>query len=428
MRWSLIPLLPLLALCLFGASCNSAGKTVAGGEGDPSLYNQTPPIPSPPVILGTYHVLCSDIVTNPVGNPPQRFDRYAAINDSTTIAITAGPATGTIMIAGVYLDPTIDDSVMLRDRGNNLWIGTSGFGPTSFNIQLLTDNSGAVQEYIVQLISTGTSGAVITSRRTYAPVADPIILAPGLKRTLVSGCSKPPPNAGDWFNMIIRVDGLCQWEQDTFEMKYWWNAAIGWNEAQTTTYDTSKNPADVEHDYIVNKPISAAQNTETEHSGGAVDRITQWFPPPGGIGPIDATRIWEGKVSSPNGIYQSYPYILRDHQSDACFTVNNAGLKVTVTAGGTWDTSTHNMTGGVSTTFDIIRLDKDQMIAKHKIDRYTYEVFTLIRDVPLGSALLTPHTTSGDNKAFTVQRIGNGLLLGSYSVGSSAGFPLAWYP
>jgi hypothetical protein len=444
MRWMLFLVLPLL--CFSTWSCNEVGKTVAGGPGDPSLFDQVPANPSVPVINGAFSVQMGTIATTPVGNPPTRYDRYGALRDTTTILITNGPSSNTILVAGAYLDPRINDQLYLSDRGNNTWIGRSGIGsPTPFTVTVTTDGTGSLVQYIVQMISTGTDGKTIATRRTYDRVPNAIIQDPGLKYCRVRAAGpNPTPTGGDFFNMICNSLGLAQWEQDTFEQKFRFNPLIGINEAQFTTYDTSKNPPNIEHYDTIWLPIPPpgfGTNSEFNHNSGALEETVDFSPPPAGgwILPLDCSGKWHGIVQAPNGVFQNTPYILRDGQSDVVMTVDSPNLLVTVNARCVWDSINHIVTkDGVINVFNVIRLEGNpqllskpnggRMIAVRQIAVNTYDILTLDRGVDSSSPLLTPHTQTTD-KSLTVERFSNGTLLGSYSLGNvSASFPLEWWP
>jgi len=437
MRWPLFLLLPLL--CFASWSCNQAGKTVAGGEGDPSLFDQVPANPSVPVVYGTFAVQIGEIATNPVGNPPERYDRYAALRDTTIIIVAPGPSSNTLSVRGAYLDPRIDDQLYLQDRGNNLWVGRSGIGSSApFTVSITTDGAGNVLQYIVQMVSTSTAGGIIATRRTFDRVPNAIYIVLGLKYCRVRDAMNWPPYPGDFFNCIVSGTGLVQWEQDTFEQKYRFNPLIGLNEAQVTTYDESHNPPNIEHYNtmdVLPPPVGSGTNHEFNHNSGVEEQWVDFSPPPlgGWIAPLNCSGHWHGLVSNPSGVFQSNPYLLRHHQSDVVMTVNSPALTATINARCVWDTSTHTVTtDGVVETFNIIRLEGNKMIAVRRIAANTYDLLTLIRDETSSSPILTPHTPySGpinDTKSLTIQRFANGINLGSYNLGPDSTFPLEWWP
>jgi hypothetical protein len=442
MRWIAFLVLPLL--CFASWSCNEAGKTVAGGPGDPSLFDQVPPNPSVPVVAGTFSVQISTIKTNPVGNPPERYDRFAAIRDTTTIIVAAGPTSNTINVRGAYLDPRIDDSLLLQDRGGNTWIGRSGIGTVPFSVTVTTDAGGNLLQYIVQMVSTGTDNATISTRRTYDRVPNAIILVPGLKYCRIRAAGPlPTPAAGDFFNMIVNSLGLAQLEPDTFEQKYRWNPLIGLNEAQVTTYDPIAHPApNIEHYNtmdVLPPPVGSGTSYEYNHNSGDLEETIDYSPPPAGgwIAPLDCSGIWHGLPTNPSGVFQNSPYVLRNQQlgSDVTMTVDSGNLLAIVNAHCVWDSVNHIVKkNGVVDVFNIIRLEGNQMIAVRNIAKNTYDLLTLIRDETSSSPELTPHTPGvtgnpvNDTKSLTIQRFSNGTFLGGYSIGPDSTFPLEWWP
>jgi hypothetical protein len=420
-------------LCFAMWSCDSGGKALAGGGGDDSLYDQSPPAPSPPVVLGTWSVQCVGVATTAIGEPPERQDRFRALKDTLTLVISAGASGNTVAVRVADLDPRVDDTFLLQDRGNELWLGRGrAIDGAPFAIELITDDQGVPLQYIVVAQTTSVQGKYpTTTKQTFARVPNAIIDAPGLKVAQVSSVGPPtkhPPEPGDRFDLIVDASGLAQWEQDTFEQRYRWNPLLGMNEAQTTTYGTNPPLApNLENHELLDAAVSEAQRTATEHSGGEVEQAVSFIPPAGWVKPLDDHGVWHAKVSNPDGVFRSYPYILTHHQSDVAVTIDDPHLLVRVTANGMWDAATHTMSGGTTDVFHIIRLEAEHLIAVRVIADNTYDQLTLYRDAPAGSLLLTPHTQSGDDKNLVVQRVSNGKPLAAYALGD-AEFPLEWWP
>jgi hypothetical protein len=330
--------------CTAVSSCSIAGKMFAGGQGDPTLYDVVPVTPSVPVQTGEYLVRLGKVVTNPA----DLTDQYVALKDTVTINIQPGPASDVIAVSGEYLDPRINDLVYLRDRGNQIWeaIDTT----TGVNMAIVTDATGAPQEYIVGTNSVATIGGNIFSQRTYDfgfPIGNP----PGLYYALVNADDNGnrPLNTGDYQYFVLRADGIGQWERDTGTsiMRYWVDPALNL-EGQFTEFNSGDQPPNIEEaDVLVNDiVITTGQRTETNHTDGTHIQTYVYGPPPGFIAPVNDGGQWNGKPSVVQGTFGGRPWIFVANNTPLSMTVNNATVQCTVT-----DTQT-----SYSDTFDIIYL------------------------------------------------------------------------
>ncbi len=402
LRWPLA-LLPLLCFAMWSCDHGAAGKVLAGGPGSASQFDIVPPIPSVPVAYGTYVVQITQIITAPLGLN----DRFAALGDSTTIVLAAGPSSNTISIGGAYIDPRIDDSILLTDRGLNSWSAQVGFSGSAATLTLTTNAAGFPITYSVATLSTSTLGAQISSTRIRSNFASPPGAPVGLwmARVNTSSNASRPPLVGDFYEYVMAPRGLAQWEQDDFQQAYF--AVPGGIAAQFTTYSPTRTtgaPPNIEFYDMFNAPLfTTGTYTETEHEGQTTEITGQWFP----ISPINTSGNFTGKVRGPNGLYQSFPYILVDNVSDMLFTV--AGTTVTLTV------------GTITNAFIITRLDTDRttllrtMTAYRKIDAATYEKFTLTRNVTMGTPVLANSGCRIDVQTYRIASPAD-IQLGSYFV------------
>lgn len=419
-------LLPLIAIL---TGCASAGKTLAGGEGDPNIYYLVPAVASPPLILGTRAVVCENIEVSPIGSgfDAVRQDRFQALEDSHTVTISAGPTSGTRFLDGEWLDPRINDRILLRDRGGQRWSGTLGEGVDSVNVTIVTDAAGVPLTYIISRLATSVFNTPISTQRTFGMGYGVPALGndAGLhvaQCIVETGDFAParPMNPGNYANVIINAIGVAQWEQDTFSQHYY-NDPIPPPKirAQFTSFNNTDVPSNVEYEDrlwsppVVPQYMYSGWREENEHSVGALAQAYAWadgigIVPNRRIFPVSSVGTWRGDAVGVFGVYQDFPYYLRDapvNNNEISFTVSDNTLEIILTA------------GTVTMPLKIYRLEDDFLYAVRRIDDFTWEAFTLERLVAPGATTLTAAscrmTVQLQNRNFSTGAV---VTLAGYSV------------
>lgn len=417
-------------------ACGTAGQSLAGGQGDPSLYDVVPPVPSTPVQLGEYLVRLNGYTTEPTGY----IDENVAVKDTATFQLTS-PANEVIGLSGVFLNPTINDLIYLRDKGQEHWTGESQAAGASFT--LITDVTGNPQQLLITATSTATVGGTILSQRTYDfgyPIGNP----PGLYNALCEDADTPDwvLNPGDWENLVLRGDGIAQWEWDvgTSIQRYWVRPDLNL-ESQYTAIFSADSPDDLsEWDLIVNVLlISSGERVEGNNAvlGDPEYKTYEWAPPPGGIYPINTAGTWSGTVSNVEGSYTGRPYDLTNGQS-VSFTIDDATVQMLLTegfstytediialTGGTADI--YNQAGGTSDPFAMSdgvssQWGQDDLVAVRALGDSGYELVDLQRDTAPSDLVVT-----GANAQLVVSQY-EYTLTGAELVGQYTVFPLTLTP
>jgi hypothetical protein len=461
LHWSLLSL-PLACLAL--AACDGAGKGLQGGQGDPFDYNVIPPVPSPPVVMGTSVVMILHKVNPPV-NPTdplhgvwlltqQQFendpDRYAAEGDTETVTLSPGPSTNTILVDREHLDDDSNydqvnrairgrDELMLQDRGlrDGLghWLGT-GFDSNGngYSLTLTTDAFGQPQQLIdVVVTQDATTGLNVTSKRYRDFGFAASTVTPGIYYCVVSTDGGPqsniPPNVGNVVDVVVNSIGVWQFQQDVVDQHTYVAPgpppirAVG----QFTTYNATRSENHNFYDDININPITLQPDQgdyqpfgrrETNNIDGSLFQEYSYWPGAGFIAPIGSPPRWGGQVTTlidaPVGgnVWEAPPYQMGTKTQNpglppVVCSINGTVVTVWFKGDGTNALPPEN--------FNIIRIEDggnvppigitdktDQMWAIHTFDQYNYDFLVLDRDSTDPSQLL------GAAPVLTVTRYGRG--------------------